>query len=50
MPPKSKAQFRFAKAAESGRIPGVSSATGKEILGGRTSPKGLPARKTKKGK
>lgn len=48
MPAKSKAQFRFMKAAESGniKVPGLSKKEAKEYTQGQ-SPKGLPEKKHK---
>jgi hypothetical protein len=48
MPPKSKAQFRFAQAAKAGKVPGVSKSVGQKILHGAPSYKKLPARKSTK--
>ena len=51
MPAKSKAQYRFMKAVESGnaKAPGLSKAQAKEYTAGQ-SPKGLPAKAKAKGK
>ncbi len=49
MPAKSKAQFRFMKAAERGDVKdGPTKKQAKEFTRGQ-SPKGLPEKKTKKG-
>lgn len=47
MPAKSKAQLRWAYAAEEGKVPGVSPKVGKEIVSKTKSTKNLPERKGK---
>jgi hypothetical protein len=51
MPARSRAQFRFMKAVESGAVkaPGLSKAKAREFTAGQ-SPKGLPARKRRRKK